>query len=326
MMDKEGKNDKKISIKINGEKTQFEEDLLVYDWKLGESEAAAGEEAKDDGFDWILPDEEAEPPKEYKKINYVNGSNKKKRKSFKNPFQDSVNLLMSLIGAIVVGAVLGFGTLKVITTTDGPAAPASTLQDSAEEASKEGKQAVSAVELPDFTTSILQGGVFSTEESLNAMKDDLAGKGLASASVEKDGQFFLLLGVSGDLETAKSLGGKLKEQGVDVYAKDFVLGSKGVNASKEEKTFLEKGNALYNIIAQVSSSGVIGETPDGSTIKAVQSGVKELESIKVGQESIASMGKSLINAGNLASSMKTPEDAQKIQGELLSYLHLYSGL
>ncbi|MGD6847047.1 SPOR domain-containing protein [Rossellomorea aquimaris] len=326
MMNNKRDEDKKISIKINGEKTNFNEDLLVYDWKLGETEAAAGEEAEDKGFDWILPDdEEAQPPKEYKKINYVSG-NKKKRKSFKNPFQDSVNLLMSIIGAVVVGAVLGFGTLKVITTTDGPATPAATLQDTTAEANAEGKQSVSAVELQDFSTSILQGGVFSTEESLNAMKDSLAGKGLSSASVEKDGQFFLLLGVSGDLETAKSLGAELKEQGVDVFAKDFVFGAKGINASKEEKSFLEKGNGLYNTLAMESSSGMIGGTPDEKTIQTIQSGVKELEGIKVGQDSIASMKESLVNAGNLAAGMKTPDDAQKVQEELLSYLQHYSGL
>lgn len=318
--------DKKISIKINGEKTNFNEDLLVYDWKLGESEAAAGEEAEDNGFDWILPDdEEAKPPKEYKKINYVTG-NKKKRKSFKNPFQDSVNLLMSIIGAVVVGAVLGFGTLKVITTTDGPSTPAATLQDTTAEGNTEGKQSVSAVELQDFSTSILQGGVFSSEESLNAMKDSLAGKGLSSASVEKDGQFFLLLGVSGDLETAQSLGAELKEQGVDVFAKDFVFGAKGINASKEEKSLLEKGNGLYNTLAMESSSAMTGGTPDEKTIQTIQSGVKELEGIKVGQDSIASMKESLVNAGNLAAGMKTPEDAQKVQEELLSYLQHYSGL
>ncbi|MGF3103887.1 SPOR domain-containing protein [Rossellomorea sp. DUT-2] len=326
MMNNKRDKDKKISIKINGEKTNFDEDLLVYDWKSGESEAAAGEEAEDNGFDWILPDdEEAQPPKEYKKINYVSG-NKKKRKSFKNPFQDSVNLLMSIIGAVVVGAVLGFGTLKVITTTDGPSAPAATLQDTTAEGNTEGKQSVSAVELQDFSTSILQGGVFSTEESLNAMKDSLAGKGMKSASVEKDGQFFLLLGVSGDLETAKSLGAELKEQGVDVFAKEFVFGAKGINASKEEKSFLEKGNGLYNTLAQESSSGMVGGTPDEKTIQTIQSGVKELEGIKVGQESIASMKESLVNAGNLAVAMKSPEDAQKVQEELLSYLQLYSGL
>ncbi|MGD6957092.1 SPOR domain-containing protein [Rossellomorea aquimaris] len=326
MMNNKRDKDKKISIKINGEKTNFNEDLLVYDWKLGESEAAAGEEAEDNGFDWILPDdEEAEPPKEYKKINYVSG-NKKKRKSFKNPFQNSVNLLMSIIGAVVVGAVLGFGTLKVITTTDGPSAPAATLQDTTAEGNTEEKQSVSAVELKDFSTSIVQGGVYSTEELLNDMKESLAGKGISSASVEKDGQFYLILGVSGDLESAKSLGAELKEQGVDVFAKDFVFGAKGINSSKEEKSFLEKGNGLYNTLAEESSGGMVGGTPDESTIQTIQSGVKELEGIKVGQESIASMKESLVNAGNLAAGMKSPEDAQKVQEELLSYLQIYSGL
>jgi hypothetical protein len=154
----------------------------------------------------------------------------------------------------------------------------------------------------------------------------LTEKGFSNASVEKDGQFFLFIGVSGDLETAKTLGASFKDKGVEVYAKDFVLGSKGINASKEEKTFLEKGNALYSAIAQVSSRGMVGGSPDDATIKTIQSGLKELEGIKVGQESISSMKTSLVEAGDMAAQMKNPEDAQKIQGELLSYLQFYSGL
>jgi stage II sporulation protein B len=326
MVDK-SKGDKKISIKINGESTDFEEDYRVHDWKLGKEETAAGEEKlEEQGFDWILPDETAQPPKEYKKINYVSGKQVKKKKSFKNPFHDSVNLIMSIIGAVVVGAVLGFGTLKVITTTDGGAVPAATLQDTTEAGATGGSEAESAVQLKEFATSILQGGVFSSQESLAAMQDTLTSKGIASASIEKDGQWFLLLGVSADVETAKLLGEDMKGDGVEVYAKEFKLGGKEVKATKDEKSFLEKANGLYAILAEESSSGVLNGKANDSAAATIETGLNEIENIKVQQESIERMKESVVNAAKQTLAMKTSEDAAKVQGELLGYLELYSSL
>ncbi|MEG9296984.1 hypothetical protein V6B33_11005 [Mangrovibacillus sp. Mu-81] len=326
MVDK-SKGDKKISIKINGESTDFEEDYRVHDWKLGKKETAAGEEKlEDQGFDWILPDEAPQPPKEYKKINYVSGKKVKKKKSFKNPFHHSVNLLMSIIGAVVVGAVLGFGTLKVITTTDGGAVPAASLQDKTEAGVAEGSETASVVGLKEFSTSVLQGGVFSSQETLTAMQDTLTSKGITSASIEKDGQWFLLLGVSADLETAKLLGEDMKKGGVEVYAKDFQLGSKEVKATKEEKSFLEKASGLYAILAEESSSGVLNGKANESASETIESGLKEIEKFNVQQETIVEMKESVANAAKQTLAMKTSEDAAKVQGELLGYLESYSKL
>jgi stage II sporulation protein B len=326
MLDKP-KGDKKISIKINGESTEFEEDYRVHDWKLGKEETAAGEEKlEEQGFDWILPDETHQPPKEYKKINYVNDKKVKKKKSFKNPFHDSVNLIMSIIGAVVVGAVLGFGTLKVITTTDGGAVPAATLKDNSEAGATGGSEAESAVKLKEFSTSVLQGGVFSSQESMAAMQDTLTSKGIASASVEKDGQWFLLLGVSADVETAKLLGEDMKGDGVEVYAKDFQLGAREIKATTDEKSFLEKANGLYAILAEESSNGVLNGKMNESAAGTIESGLAEIESIKVQQESIVRMKESIENAAKETLAMKTSEDGEKVQGELLGYLELYSSL
>ncbi len=322
----ENKKDKKISIKINGEKKEFNEDIFVHDWKLGKAETAAGEEnLEENGFDWILPDDEPQAPQEYKKINYV-GENKKKTKTFKNPFHDSASLLMSLVGAIVVGAVLGFGTLKVITTTEGPSTPVASLEEDTTSQNNEGKEKLSAVELKAFSTSVLQGGVFSTEESLKAMKESLSSKGVSSASIKKDGQWFLLLGVSGDVQTAKLLGEELTKQGVEVYAKDFQIEAKGINASSGEKSFLEKANSLYGIIAQESSNQVLMGSTNKSVITSMQASLKELEGIKVQQPAIIEMKKSIENAGKLTANMKSPEEAKKVQGELLTYLENYDSL
>ncbi|MFL8937774.1 hypothetical protein ACKA06_13345 [Rossellomorea oryzaecorticis] len=326
MVDKpDGK--KQISIKINGEKTEYEEDIRVHDWKLGNAEAAAGEEKLEDtGFDWNLADETPPPPKEYKKINYVSGKKKKNKKSFKNPFQDSINLIMSIIGAVVVGAVLGFGTLKVITNTDGEAAPAATLQDETSAGMTEGNESAGSVKLKELSTAILQGGVFSTKESLAAMQDTLTSKGISSASVEKDGQWFLLLGVSADVETAKLLGEDLKGDGVDVYAKDFQLGAKEIKASNNEKAFLEKANGLYAILAEESSNGVVSGKGNESAAGSIEPVLKEIEAIEVTQEPIVKMKESIQNAAKQTVTMKTKEDAEKVQGDLLGYLESYSSL
>jgi stage II sporulation protein B len=326
MVDK-SKENKKISIKINGESTEFEEEIRVHDWKLGKAETAAGEEKlEDQGFEWILSDETTQPPKEYKKINYVSGKKKKKRQSFKNPFHDSVNLLMSIIGAVVVGAVLGFGTLKVITNTDGGAVPAATLQDDTAADVTGGSTAAATVQLKEFSTSVLQGGVFSSQESMTAMQDTLTSKGITSASIEKDGQWFLMLGVSADVETAKVLGEEMKGNGVEVYAKDFQLNAKEIKASNEEKSFLEKANGLFAILAEESSNGVVNGKTNESAAGSIESSLKEIEGIKVGQEPIVKMQESIVNAARQTLSVKTSEDAAKVQGELLGYLELYSSL
>jgi stage II sporulation protein B len=326
MVDKpDGK--KKISIKINGEKTEYEEDIRVHDWKLGTAETAAGEEKLEDtGFDWNLADETPQPPKEYKKINYVNGKKKKNKKSFKNPFQDSINLIMSIIGAVVVGAVLGFGTLKVITNTDGEAAPASTLQDETSAGAAEGNESEGAVKLKEMSTAILQGGVFSTKESLAAMQDTLTSKGISSASIEKDGQWFLLLGVSADVETAKLLGEDMKGNGVDVYAKEFQLGAKEIKASNNEKAFLDKANGLFSILAEESSNGVLNGEGNESAADSIESVLKEIEAIEVKQEQIVKMKESIVNAAKQSISLKSAADAEKVQDQLLGYVETYSNL
>ena len=325
-MEKENGKEKNISLKINGKKTDYEEDLLVYDWKMGKSETAASDEKiEEDGFNWMLPDEETQPPKEYKKINYVTG-NKKNRKKFKNPFHDSVNLLMSFIGAIVVGAVLGFGTLKVINTTENPSVPAAALKDNTVEETPSGKAEMTSVKLEEFHAPVIQGGVYSKEETLIAMKDRFSVKGVNGASIEKDGQWFLLLGVSGDVATAKLVGEGMTKQGVEVYAKDFVIGEKEINASPEEKSFLEKGNTLFGILAQESSNGLLMGKTNQSVVDSISSALKELESAKVEQKTLVKMKETLVDAGELTMKIKSSEDARKAQDELLLYFELYGSL
>ncbi|WP_064092507.1 hypothetical protein [Rossellomorea aquimaris] len=325
-MEKNNGKEKNISLKINGKKTDFEEDLLVYDWRLGKSETAASDEKmEEDGFNWMLPDQEPQPPKEYKKINYVTGS-KKNRKKFRNPFHNSVNLLMSIIGAIVVGAVLGFGTLKVINTTDNPSVPAAALKDNTVEEAPGGNTEMSSVKVGEFHAPVIQGGVYSKEETLIAMQDSISVKGVNGASIEKDGQWFLLLGVSGDVATAKLVGEGMTKQGVEVYAKDFVIGEKEINASLEEKSFLEMGNTLFGILAQESSNGLLMGKTNQSVMDSISSTLKELESTKVEQEILVKMKETLVNAGNLTMKIKSPEDARKAQNELLRYIELYGSL
>ncbi|KQU59432.1 hypothetical protein ASG66_06810 [Bacillus sp. Leaf406] len=315
----------KVSIKINGEKKTFDEDLPVHDWKGAEEEIASAEEKVDDkDFEWVLPEGDFQPPKEYKKINYVSGKNKK-RKSFRNPFQDSINLLMSLVGAIVVGAVLGFGTLKVITATESDAAPAA-LQEKPVAQEETTASKVAAVEVDGLKTSILQGGVFSKEEALVSMKETLATKGIPGAQIEKDGQWILILGVSNDLTSARALGEEVKKLGVDVYAKDFELSAKGINATKGEQSFLEKGGSLFQELTKASSAAVVSGKMEAGSVKAIETAAKEVEGIKVEQEGFVSMKKSLQEASAKAAAISSAEDAREVQGELLKYVEQYGGL
>jgi hypothetical protein len=323
-LDKQNKKNTKISIKINGEKTDKQDDLLVHNWKLGEKETAAAEEKLDeDSFEWVLPEEQVSTPKEYKKINYVQDKKSKNRK-IKNPFKGSSSIIMSLIGAIVVGVVLGFGTLKVITNTDGPSTPAASLQD--ESASTKGKDVkTAAVELKGLSIPVIQGGVFSTEESLEATRKSVEGKGIPTAKVEKDGQFYLVVAASGELETANLVSDQYKDK-IDVYAKEFVLGGKTVQVTEGEKEFLEKGNEVYSLLAQESSNGLVMGTTNEAVMNTIKEKLKAIEGMKVEQKSIQEMKNNLINAGNALIGLKSSDDALEAQKQVLSYLEIYGSL
>ncbi|RIW37696.1 hypothetical protein D3H55_03765 [Bacillus salacetis] len=331
-MDKQGKKNGRITIKINGDKKNYNEELLVHNWKLGEEEsaAAAEEKAEDDSFDWVLPDEDP-APKEFKKINYV--QNKKGKKPFRRGeiTPGIARLIYTLVGAVAVSLIFGFIILNVI--TDGEQSiPAVQLQEAGEDGKSGSKDTPSAsggtIKLESLSASVVQGGVFSTEDAANAEKTNLEAKGLPTVLFEMEGSRLLFIGTSGDLEGAKAMGKKLSAENVQVYAKDIVLPEKSIKGTKADGEFIQKSTAVFAALAGESSNAYTSGKVNAETMTEINAGIKELSDLKVSEGITGLKGKLEAAAKGLQEYQGSSELSKLVaaQQSLLSYLESYHKL
>ncbi|EDL64692.1 hypothetical protein [Bacillus sp. SG-1] len=329
-MDKRGSKDGRITIKINGDKKNYNEELLVHNWKLGEEESAAAEErAEEDSFDWVLPDEDP-APKEFKKINYVQKNKGKKRFGVKQITPGIARIIYTLVGAVAVSLIFGFIILNVI--TDGEQSiPAVQLQEAAD-VNKDGKETPSAaggtITIDSLTASVLQGGVYTTTDSANTMKASLEAKGIPTMMIEMDGNLFLFIGTAGDLEGAKAMGKKLSNQDVEVYAKDIVLPDKNVAGTKADADFIEKSKAVFAALAVESSNAYTNGSINEEKLNEISTLLNDLSASKV-SENMTGLKENLETASRNLQEYKSSTELSKLiaaQQSLLTYLESYHKL
>ncbi|MGM0844077.1 MAG: hypothetical protein ACQEUT_03795 [Bacillota bacterium] len=329
-MDRQEKKQADITIKINGDKKDFTEDLPVHNWKLGEEESAAAEErAEEDSFDWILPDEDP-APKEFKKINYVQKKKGKRNFSGGGITPGIARIIYTLVGAVAVSLIFGFIILNVITNGE-QSAPAIQLQEPGSASTDEGdtpSAAGGSISLKSLNASVLQGGVYTTADSANAMKASLEAKGLPVILMEMDGNRYLFIGAAGDLEGAKAIGKKLTEQNVEVYAKDIVLPEKKIEGTKGDGDFLGKSTAVFAAVAAESSNAYTTGSVSDEKLAEITSLLKDLSAVET-SESMKGIKEKLDAAALNLQEYKASSELPKLvasQQSLLSYLEAYHNL
>jgi len=266
-----------IKIKLNGKEQKFSEEAAIHDWQSAtkEASAASSEEIVEDEFEWILPNVEKSEVPEYKIINATNDNTKKLpvRTWKRNLKSNYSGLFLSVFLAIAVGLILGFIIYKMaIQSEDSHVA----LQevDSPPAVEKEGQAANNekySINLPDITISVVQGGVYSTNEKATLAAEQLASYKVGTTVIEIDGQHFVFIGVAGDLSTAKSWASKLKDQGLeDVWAKELSIGGKTIElASKEEADQLASEVETFRNLAELSAGGYINGSMNDDRIKEI---------------------------------------------------------
>ncbi|MGF2617257.1 hypothetical protein FZC84_05335 [Rossellomorea vietnamensis] len=331
-MDKREKKTAGITIKINGDKKDFQEDIPVHNWKLGEQESAAAEErAEDDSFEWVLPDEDP-VPKEFKKINYVQKNKKKGKRNYSGGgiTPGIARIIYTLVGAVALSLIFGSIILNVITEGE-QSAPAIKLQEpgsaNAGEAASP-SEGGGSISLKSINASVLQGGYFSTADSANTMKSSIEAKGLPVIQIEMEGSQYLFVGTAGDLESAKAMGKKLTEQNIEVYAKDIVLPEKQVEGSKADADFLEKSASLYSAVAAESSSAYTTGSVNDEKLDEINTLLKDITAIKT-SESMKGLQEKLGAAALNLQEYKSSSELAKLvasQQSLLSYLEAYHNL
>ncbi|RJS59840.1 hypothetical protein [Bacillus sp. PK3_68] len=166
-------------------------------------------------------------------------------------------------------------------------------------------------------TAVVQGGVFSTEDAANSVKQKMNGLGLPAEAVLQNGQYLILLAASSTIETAKLIEGIYGTAGADTYTKQLAISpSKKLEESSGEMA------ALFSSIAEESGKKAAGLEADKNKLKEAES---KLDAVKVepSDETSAELKKLLTGALTEAKSNQ-PQAAKAAQEKLLAFLAVYS--
>jgi stage II sporulation protein B len=252
-------------------KVDLEPELLdsdTTDKYEGLTEVAASQEAVDESFDWILPEESDDDIDEY--IIAKQPADKKKKSNLsilkkslpkKHDAGPIKSVLFSILLAIIIGTSFGFLVLKLVITekvqvdqTINPTAEETNSTDSKSPAAS----ANGSLQLAAMETYIIQGGVFSTMESAKIEEARMKQLGVPAQIIENNGQAFLFLGTADSLEKAKSIGALMKANGIEVFAKAYTLPEKSLTKLTEtEAKLLSELEGVYQITAALAADGML---------------------------------------------------------------------
>jgi stage II sporulation protein B len=285
------KHSNRISITFNGKRTsthESKEEEVDQQHKVNEYDQIRTEEVEwqeDKGdFPWVLPeDKNADIPKiidiekRRKHIKKRTGPFRKSPSSFSNKKKASSkskfkwkftlpNKWLAIVAAIVIGS--GFGMLLLSLFTSFSLTPSQqsiaipeneqpVIAGEQEETNSENK--VNA-NLQETSVYVVQAGVFSQAESAQPMIDKLETDGFPSAAIKNDDSVYLFIGIGADQEVVKQIGSIYKDDGFEVYVKEYTIGG-GEFLANDEKTvaFVESGQSLYEEMLAVTSSSLAGE-------------------------------------------------------------------
>lgn len=257
-----------MKIKMNGQESPVLQDIVINDWTKAKNEtAAAGDKAETGSFDWVLPENnQKETDFEYEPINthLPEGKKKKSPRSFFKSFSPKkAGVILSTVFAVVVGLAFGLFVYKLVVNPENDGQ----LTDASESTPAVSKSAPAdfSAKAPEMKASVIQGGVFNTEEAAKATADKLSEKGIPSTTIALDGQNFLFIGVTSDLSSAKLWAKEFETSGIDVYAKEFPIPEKEIKVGSEaESNFMADSAQIFqSLLGQAASAELKGAADPG---------------------------------------------------------------
>jgi stage II sporulation protein B len=286
-MDNQRRN-RTITIKINGNERKYKEEtgtvVVESQPEIRESTistefdgftevAATTQEAADESFDWILPNDDDDEIEEYiiakqpveKKKKNNNASILKKSLQKKQPSGPIKSLLFSILLAIVIGTSFGFLVLKLV-ISEAKVDQVTTIpqQTTTDKENQNGAIGTTgALQLQPINTYIVQGGVFSSVDSANIEAEKVRQKGVPAQIIEANGQAFLFLGLADSIDKAKAIGTSMKENDIEVFAKAYSLPEKDLNElTSMEVNLLKEIEVIYQTLSSLASSAMLSEPMD----------------------------------------------------------------
>ncbi|KMY54905.1 hypothetical protein AC623_13970 [Bacillus sp. FJAT-27231] len=315
MMDKDNpKKRQELFLTIGGKKKTK---VVTQEWKKGETESAAAIEPKknEDEFQWLLPEETER--KEDVLTQYVPVQKAAAKRA-------TGRIFIVVISAVLVGVLLGYSLVKIVTQQKEGAAPPAILK---EEKAKQEREVAAPVApaapktektaLLPLEMAVVQGGVFSTKEAADSVKQQVKDLGLPAESVRQNGQYFVLLAAASTVETAKAVGGLYQTAGADTYAKQVSISpAQGLSEEAGEMA------VLFSIAAEESGKTAAGLSADKSKLEEAE---KKLETVKVPSSDEASAKlKQLLTEALTEAKSDQPQAAKAAQEKLLAFLAVYS--
>jgi stage II sporulation protein B len=343
-----------ITIKVNGEYQNFNEESQNYDSEMSKStvstvingdpdvyeenvflEAAATQEPVDESFDWIIPESSEDDIEEYtnvQKPTSKKSSNKKLASISKNSKGNNSRafgpFLISGIFAILIGTTFGIMMLKVMSPPVKKAGSQPRVTENAGTNQATTTTTTTTTTIKSLTTYVVQGGLYSSKDSAKDAVNQSTAIGVPAKSIEIDGKEYLFLGIADSQDSAKSLGSLVKTKGFnDAFAKPLEVGEKKVSDLNDtEKSFLEAVPQIYQSLVKMTASGILTKTISETSTKEMDqqlstNGIKA-EKIKQLQAELTS-AKEKVNAFQKSKDSKSLSDAQQ---HLLNFLSVYYSL
>ncbi|WP_042146169.1 hypothetical protein [Paucisalibacillus sp. EB02] len=236
---------KPIVVRIDGKQTKEKlnrernRNIEVIE-KLGrEEEAATLEESSENKIHTLA--------REYDAPLKLSKSPTRKQSSFKM-FKP---IIIAVISAITIGSIMGFVMLKIIVNFDNDlnATPAYSIPGQGQDDQDTGNPSSEGtlISLDSMSAFVIQGGVFSSASNADAESVKFIDQGYSPVIWEKDNQFYLLVSLGLSKEDLQGDINTLVNSGIDVYAKEWIIGEREVKLSEEEYNWVNSFQDEWNI-------------------------------------------------------------------------------
>jgi uncharacterized protein YlbG (UPF0298 family) len=166
---------------------------------------------------WQMPGEEHQQPAVLQK-----------KKSIIRPAAGTAIVL----SALITGTLFGVTMIRAVNVPEEKPAAAAVSEASVQETSEQEMDRV------DVTVSVIQGGLFSTEEAAKKSVGIAKAKQIPASFISSGGQYMVLYGVFSSSDEAKNAAQQLEEKGTAAYVKDVTASM----TDTAEKTFIEESD------------------------------------------------------------------------------------
>ncbi|WP_456363169.1 SPOR domain-containing protein [Priestia aryabhattai] len=332
------KQERKISIKINGQSKDKKEEQAP----------------EKDEFTWVLPEPSSKDShvEENKVVFIEDVRNEKKKKPRLHPKNVSIKTVnggvikrtaVIVLLAVGIGSGIGMVGVKMMTGSEQPVSKAQTSEQTKEEkaaqtasttesvgkAEKKSEQeskgtSAAASTLEPFSFYIVQAGAFSSKTAANKAMDKWKEENEAG-EIFSPKTYSLVVGAATGEEKAKALSKTYKQQGKDVYVKSYEIKPTSELGKKDQRVITTAQPFMANLLDQ-SVKAIEGER-----VADIKSLKKELTKVQkeTSNENIKTMVSTLQKAAASLSSYednKSSKDAWLAQRYVLKAFQQYESL